>query len=116
VDDLGRSRERLFQSDSNNWRPLAPDATKDVVKLNAPDKTVDAVAGAVKENTPYGIGLWCQKMKCVFLRFDINESWAFSLEIPIMTPCHHRQRRSFSRELRSVVLAYPPEFADHGSV
>ena len=58
VNDPNRAADvskTTFQSDSNNWRSLAPDATKDVVKLNAPDKTVDAVAGAVKENTPYAL-------------------------------------------------------------
>jgi hypothetical protein len=58
VNDPSRAADvskTTFQSDSNNWRSLAPNATKDVVKIDAPDKTVDAVAGSVKENTPYAL-------------------------------------------------------------
>jgi hypothetical protein len=41
------------QTDAANWKSLNADTSKNIAKIDAPDKTVDAVASAVKENTPY---------------------------------------------------------------
>jgi uncharacterized protein RhaS with RHS repeats len=58
VGDPARASE--FSSTTNaadiaNWQSLSPDAAASVAKIDAPDATVDAVAGAVGENSPYSI-------------------------------------------------------------
>jgi hypothetical protein len=47
--------KRTAQTDAENWKSLNADTNKNIAKIDAPDKIVDSVASAVKENTPYSI-------------------------------------------------------------
>jgi hypothetical protein len=51
--NAAKSSKTTHATDVKNWNSLSPDTNKNIAKIDAPDKVVDAAAAAVKENTPY---------------------------------------------------------------